>query len=167
MSEWLKTHLGSLILGRKEDLGAVIGFSNITGDPDAHQLRLRLLFILIIIQHGPICMYTYTSIFNQPGIYTKAEFSHFFYLIFITILSREISMQLIEVTCAYQQPSLNPILPFHRVSDYADGKPASFNSALCSQWMQWEPNLRNMDIFPECPMGSRVFAVINTCFISS
>lgn len=36
MSEWLKTHLGSLILGRKEDLGAVIGFSNITGDPDAH-----------------------------------------------------------------------------------------------------------------------------------
>lgn len=84
-----------------------------------------------------------------------ADFSHFFYLIFITTWSVEISAQLIEVTYACQQPSLNPILPFHRVSDYADGKSSSFDSALHSEWMQQEPNLplEAQRYLPDVPRG--------------
>jgi len=86
---------------------------------------------------------------------SRAEFSHFFYMIFIASLSIEISAQLTEVTYACQQPSPNPILPFHHASDYADGKSSSFDSALHSHWMQQEPNLllEAQRYLPNVPRG--------------
>lgn len=77
------------------------------------------------------------------------------------------STQLIEVTYACQQPSLNPTLAFHHVSDYADGKSSSFDSALHIQWMQPDPNplFESQRYLLDVPGGPRFFAVINKCFI--
>lgn len=89
-----------------------------------------------------LCVSVHTPLYLPSQVCaTELSFHTFFIWFFITILNIEISAQLIEVTYACQQTSLNPILPFHHVSDYAGVKSSSFDSALHSEWMQQEPNL--------------------------